>query len=270
MLFIRRFLAVLFMFNACTFALGAFVMPFTEDGAGSRLFGFLFFAAVAYGSYVAGRKLWGSKLIQPIKPATSPASSAPKSVNHSMLRHLSSLAELVLADDKVDQNEAEILLNWFLDNPETKTEPLTSSLYLVLNQSLSDGVLDADEAEEIKTALSEFCDRQERGATKSKPSVKRKVPKPEKPVKAVAKKTRSKAAVSAGDGLLINYIDSKGDASERRVKVRSITKKNDRIYLNAVCLEKNKYRSFRADRIEDMTMLSTGEYIQDLQEYLVA
>ncbi|ROQ39342.1 hypothetical protein EDB94_3745 [Marinobacter sp. 3-2] len=176
-------------------------------------------------------------------------------------------AELILADDVVDQREAELLLN-LLDKQEILNfDPACRELHQVLIASLDDGVLDNEEAEEIKAILSEICDRPI--ARPAKPESKKKSL-PKKPAaKSTHKPKRSKVAsrpsVTAqrkpevGDILAFAYTDSNGDTSDREVEFRAMTKKNGVSYLKGICQSRRAFRTFRSDRMDFVCFADTGE-----------
>lgn len=177
-------------------------------------------------------------------------------------------AEVILADDVVDQREAELLLRLLDGQDILKFDPACRELHQVLIASLDDGVLDSEEAEEIKALLSEICDRPiERP---SKPEPKKKAA-PKKPAaKSTAKPKRSKpvsrpSASSSqrkpkvGDILAFSYTDSKGDTSDREVEYRAITKSNGVAYLKGICRSRQAFRTFRSDRMDFVCFADTGE-----------
>ncbi|MBY5938034.1 WYL domain-containing protein [Marinobacter nauticus] len=176
-------------------------------------------------------------------------------------------AELILADDVVDQREAELLLN-LLDKQEILNfDPACRELHQVLIASLDDGVLDNDEAEEIKAILSEICDRPI--ARPAKPEPKKKAVPKNPAAKATPKPKRSKPATrpsvtaqrkpEVGDILAFAYTDSKGDTSDREVEFRAMTKKNGVSYLKGICLSRRAFRTFRSDRMDFVCFADTGE-----------
>jgi hypothetical protein len=293
-------LAVVLAINSLFFAL--IVLGFLIDGEaeiGARIVSIIFSGAIATGSFWAARKLWPNPRSNrsPVAHRTTPQAFATKkdipeplpvrsspelpdnltySLKKPVLESLVTLAEITLADDEVHQREAELLLSWFAEHPDATNDHRTALLHRVLERCLEDQVLDPDEADEIKTCLSEFCDRMEAEWQAEKEKAAPALRKPVKP-KPVKSKPVTPPSVStdfsfigAGTELLINYVDSKGIESERTIAVRNVTRKNGQLYLNAICLEKHKYRSFRADRVQDMTILDTGEFVPNPLEYLAA
>ncbi|KPU82200.1 hypothetical protein JI57_04530 [Psychromonas sp. PRT-SC03] len=69
-----------------------------------------------------------------------------------------------------------------------------------------------------------------------------------------------------------DYVDSKGARSSRSVVFRSVTQheSNGNIYLNGICTEKRRSRKFRADNMNNLINLDTGECIADAFEYFKA
>ncbi len=194
--------------------------------------------------------------------------SEPKG-NEGLTFSLRDTAELILADDVVDQREAELLLS-LLDKQEIlHFDPACRELHQVLIASLDDGVLDNDEAEEIKAILSEICDRPI--ARPEKPQPQKKKPKKAPAViepKARKKQQRPKAAAErkpeVGDILAFMYTDSKGDASDREVEFRALTRKNGAAYLKGICQTRRAFRTFRSDRMEMVCFADTGETVAGL------
>jgi uncharacterized tellurite resistance protein B-like protein len=63
----------------------------------------------------------------------------------------------------------------------------------------------------------------------------------------------------SGTQVVISYIDSKRQASERQIICRSLESRAGLIYLTAFCLERKAVRSFRGDRIASVIDPDTGE-----------
>lgn len=61
----------------------------------------------------------------------------------------------------------------------------------------------------------------------------------------------------------IEYEDSSGDISERRITIRSVFEKSKVYYINAFCHERGAFRQFRLDRVVEATDLATGEVLDD-------
>lgn len=263
--FIRRLLAVFVGVHVPFFVLGAVGVLFTdEDSTAAKVLSALLLLAIGYGLYRLTKKIWPSKQPEsaPIETQTNINTSQTegKGLDQRAIDELSRLAELILADDEVSQKEAETLREWFVSTPSAMEDDLTSTLYDTVEFALEDGLLDAEEADEIKTLLSEFCDDQGLTDPHDFPvhtEIDSSVP------------VTPSTALLSGDELYISYVDAKGDASDRLVKVRGVSYKNERLYLNAICLSKHKYRSFRADRITDMTRTDTGEFITDPFDYVL-
>lgn len=176
---------------------------------------------------------------------------------------LKDTAELILADDVVDQREAELLLNLLDKQDIIKFDPTCRALHQVLIASLEDGVLDSDEAEEIKALLSEICDRPI--ARKQQATAKKKKPKT-RPASFYAKKQRAQKssnarALQAGDMIAFMYVDSKGDSSDREVRFRSTTRKDGVVYVKGICQTRKAFRTFREDRMELPCFVDTGEVV---------
>lgn len=301
--FLRKFLAYVVGFAgicAVIIAIGFFLDNSPVD---LTIFAFVLCGAFARGAYWLFGVLW------PTPPAPAPAAVSHR-LDERDVEELARMAELILADDEVSQKEAELLQEWLETTEKARADKRTKPLFRAVLGSLSDGHLNTDEAEEIKTLLSEFCDNRavepeddvaekasafvglkeavgdfrkglksaaqeaknsynqevaKQRAAEEKKQRKAKTHKPFRP-----KLSSGKRRLHAGDEVYISYVDAYGEASERRVEVRSINRKNGRIYMNAICLTKHKFRSFRVDRIADMTRIDTGEYVANPYEYVSA
>lgn len=63
----------------------------------------------------------------------------------------------------------------------------------------------------------------------------------------------------SGRALVIQYMDSKGQPSERQIMCRRLDLKGPHLYLFAYCYAREKIRNFRADRIVMIVDSETGE-----------
>lgn len=70
-----------------------------------------------------------------------------------------------------------------------------------------------------------------------------------------------------GLALGIVYVGSSGEETRRRITVRSLVSRGNVLLLNAFCHEREAVRQFRADRIEELVVLSTGEVIEDVTAF---
>lgn len=199
--------------------------------------------------------------------STSRASERSETSAEGLTFSLRDTAEIILADDVVDQREAELLLRLLDGQDILKFDPACRELHQVLIASLDDGVLESDEAEEIKALLSEICDRPIERLAKTEP---KKKAAPKKPVaKTTAKPKRSKPVSrpststqrrpEVGDILAFAYTDSKGDTSDREVEYRTMTKSNGVAYLKGICQSRRAFRTFRSDRMDFVCFADTGE-----------
>jgi len=210
------------------------------------------------------------------KPESTPEPDAPVSGNEDegeardgLTFSLRDTAELILADDVVDQREAEMLLRLLDKQDILHFDPACRELHQALIASLDDGVLDNDEAEEIKALLSEICDRPIERPVRAEPKKKAAPKKPS--AKATSKPKRSKPRAAAttqrkpevGDILAFAYTDSKGATSDREVEYRAMTKKDGLAYLKGVCQSRRAFRTFRSDRMEFVCFADTGETLWD-------
>lgn len=70
-----------------------------------------------------------------------------------------------------------------------------------------------------------------------------------------------------GLALGIDYVDSAGTPSRRRITIRSLSSRGAVLLINAFCHEREAIRQFRCDRIEELVVLSTGEVIEDIPKF---
>lgn len=64
------------------------------------------------------------------------------------------------------------------------------------------------------------------------------------------------------------YTDAAGDESRRRITLKSIAEGNGYYYMNAHCHERQAHRQFRSDRVMELVHLDTGEFIEDVDDFL--
>lgn len=69
------------------------------------------------------------------------------------------LARGIAADGSVNQREAEFLQKWLAANAEIANEPIIRTLYHRINEVLSDGILDDEEALDLLSTLNAFARR---------------------------------------------------------------------------------------------------------------
>ncbi|WP_341502047.1 WYL domain-containing protein [Gallaecimonas sp. GXIMD4217] len=277
----RHLVGFVIGFFLFTFLVGIFSVEtlFTD------ILGIALFAAASIGC-------WKARAAGRLAATDIGASSAhhPHAIeDESVVVTLKQMGELILADDVVDQREAEQLYRYLQSRAMATLGPVPLQLFQALEHHLQDGVLDATEAEDIKALLSEICDLPDKPVAKPEPA---KATKPRaKPKKAVtpnkpAKPTggaawdtkKSSSGVSSdsdgpymlhsGDEVRFYYIDSAGNETERLVVFRSASTKNGIAYLKGVCTSRRALRTFRADRISLMCMEDTGEYVGDPERLL--
>ena len=80
-------------------------------------------------------------------------------INSRQIDELIGLARGLVADDVLNQREAEFLQKWLAANLGISGQPLIATLYRRVAEVLSDGVLDADEAAELCDTLDRFSKR---------------------------------------------------------------------------------------------------------------
>lgn len=164
---------------------------------------------------------------------------------------LKAMGELMLADDVISPEEAEALLAFLHTHPELKRDPATRELAIAVTQALADHRLDADEAAELRTVLSEFCDL---GLVCGESGTRR------GPSPALAK---AGDAPRPGELFAISYTDANGDSADREVIFRGVSRSGGHLYLNGLCKAQQAYRTFRIDRISLAVRTATGEWIGD-------
>lgn len=69
------------------------------------------------------------------------------------------LSRGLVADGQINQAEVEFLQKWLAANEAISDQPLIQTLYRRVNDILSDGVLDADEAADLLDTLNRFSNR---------------------------------------------------------------------------------------------------------------
>ena len=72
-----------------------------------------------------------------------------KNIQDRQVDTLIGLSKGLIADGKVDQNEAEFLMSWLAQNQGTTSNPIIQNLFNRVETMLSDGILDADESSEL-------------------------------------------------------------------------------------------------------------------------
>lgn len=77
-------------------------------------------------------------------------------LNDRQINELVGLAHGLIADGNVNQSEAEYLQKWLVANREVSENPVTANLLCRVNAMLADGILDADESQELFETLRKF------------------------------------------------------------------------------------------------------------------
>lgn len=189
------------------------------------------------------------------------------------------LAKAILEDDVVSQDEAEALLTYLNSIPITAMEPITRDLFQAVDFALSDGILDALEADEVRVLLGEICDLNLKRTVvpdKAKPKkVQSYTPKKKKPPRKDEVNTGRPiryrmAQLSIGDVVEMLYEDAFGNLSDRKVTLAKANRKDGNVYLYGRCHTRRALRTFRADRIITLTNCATGELVFDPEEALLA
>tara|TARA_Y100001963_G_scaffold156239_1_gene249324 strand:+ start:50 stop:658 length:609 start_codon:yes stop_codon:yes gene_type:complete len=76
-----------------------------------------------------------------------------KAIDDRQIDTLIGLSQGILANGRVDQLEAEFLLNWLVRNRQATTNPIIINLLGKVEVMLEDGILDQEEAEELADIL---------------------------------------------------------------------------------------------------------------------
>lgn len=79
-----------------------------------------------------------------------------KRLNDRAIDELIGICRGIIADRKVNQQEAEFLLSWMENNAPHKRDPIINTLYWRIEEMLRDDVLNKDEQEELFYILNEF------------------------------------------------------------------------------------------------------------------
>ena len=195
-------------------------------------------------------------------------------LSNSQWQHLYGLCEGILADDVVTEAEAKRLRKWFRDNPDGQKDARSKQLHALTDIFLADSVLDKEEANELLTILSEFCDQWAAPEPKRspKPTIvatrpghvskpkSASFPKPRKPERPKLKWTDLLDLV--GCDIEISYMAASGDISDRTVACRDVDNNGEHTYIKGYCQSRRAYRTFRLDRIITLVNTGTGEYIE--------
>lgn len=192
-------------------------------------------------------------------------SDASRDITDDEVTELYELVLKVIEDEKISKDEAYDLFDWFVQNSAAKTDVRTAALWRSINLGLRDGILDKNEKDEIFCNLTEFCLFVEYKPAKYKPAK-------YKPIKVnTPDYTSDRKAVEyvdlgdlvKGDEYRLRYTNAEGFESERDIVFLEATEKRGYQYIKAVCLNQNGVRTFRADRVNDLMSLETGEIIID-------
>ncbi|MDO6525422.1 hypothetical protein Q4519_06965 [Motilimonas sp. 1_MG-2023] len=285
---LRIILAIFVWMNTAFFALATpFVIWFSFSGKTETITGLIIAAlcvGIAYASFRLGLWIYPATNTVQTEALDNQKNSHAESVNtNSILSTLKEMAEQVLADDVVHQNEAELLLAYLESQSLVSLGPVVRELYQALTFSLDDGHLDQTEAADIKSLLSELCDRPTPKSVNAatKPKAQPVAPKPNTshsaPIlvpKSVVPKSQpaktSQPPLSPGVLLGFSYEDSSGNLSDRIVEFRSVSKNKGQTYLKSICTDRRAPRTFRIDRINTLFLPETGELIDDHEAYFVS
>ena len=169
------------------------------------------------------------------------------------VKNFHDLSQKIIEDYEVSLREARQLKRWFAQYPAAEKDKKTRHIFQTLTEALSDHVFDDNEEDEIFTLLTEFCESYER---------EQKPPKhPKKPKQSVGGSTVSIKQMEPGNLYSMVYEDANGNITERDIIFKGISKKDGRQYIKALCRTKHAHRTFRADRVQELFSLDTGEVI---------
>jgi len=76
-----------------------------------------------------------------------------KNIQDRQIDTLIGLSKGLLADGKIDQSEAEFLLNWLIQSRQASNNPIIINLFEKVGNMLEDGVLDKEESSELFSIL---------------------------------------------------------------------------------------------------------------------
>ena len=76
-----------------------------------------------------------------------------KAIDDRQIDTLIGLSQGILADGRVNQSEAEFLLNWLVRNRQATTNPIIINLLEKVEVMLEDDILDQEESEELADIL---------------------------------------------------------------------------------------------------------------------
>ncbi|MDA3934940.1 MAG: BRCT domain-containing protein [Gammaproteobacteria bacterium] len=83
-----------------------------------------------------------------------------KNIDDRQIDTLIGLSKGLMADGKVDQLEAEVLLTWLIQSRAASENPIIHNLYERVHKMLSDNVLDDEESKELMVLLSSISSDQ--------------------------------------------------------------------------------------------------------------
>ena len=192
----------------------------------------------------------GSPLIQSVSSSTN-----NNPLSDSKIATLYKLALQILEDDKVDLDEAKSLRGWFKRHPESEHDYRTKELFDLIGEVLADQALDKEEAIDVFVVLSEFCDEYE-----------------EEQQVSIGQSARKPQVQVSASGISINnlpvereyymeYVDSKGKVSKRNIILHDVENKNGTGYLYGYCLLRGSARTFKADNVQLLCDVKTGEVL---------
>jgi hypothetical protein len=185
--------------------------------------------------------------VEKTKPAARLPKSKSKLVNELTEKQLEDfyhLAEQILDDSEVSHKEAKQLQRWFAKYPAAEFDFNTRDLFSAINDALDDGVFDEDEENEVFTLLTEFTesfeDDESDGEVKTGQVV-------------------GVVDLEINHQYRMTYKDASNNISDRSIIIKSLSEKDGRQYLKAVCMKKHAVRTFRVDRIQELFSIETGE-----------
>ncbi|MBN3573991.1 hypothetical protein [Vibrio neptunius] len=185
---------------------------------------------------------------QPITTNHAPLSDAQIAI-------LYKLALQILEDDKVDLDEVKSLRGWFKRHPESAKDYRTQELFELTSDVLEDQVLDKEEALDVFVVLSEFCDEYEESQQVSINQA------PNKPQVHGCPSEISVNHLTLEREYYMEYLDSRGTVTKRNIILHDIEKKSGTVYLYGYCLLRGGSRTFKADNVQMLCDVKTGEVL---------
>jgi len=209
-------------------------------------------------------------ILERLKSVLPPVKEGHKILPGPEIYRLAGLCEGILIDDAVSREEADYLHEWLKRDKRYSKDFRTAPILKNVSSALSDCKLSKKEAAGLRSELSDFCDRVLDDFDPLTPLTRDDLEQRPKKRKRKKKKSSFFLPPDPGDAFEILYMAANGDVTERQINFRGCETKSAYIYIDAFCLTRHAFRTFRADRILDATHLDTGECIDDPESYFSA